>query len=35
MLEMAAKKGLFRLLERISRVFAMIVKHAAILSSRI
>jgi hypothetical protein len=26
---MAAKKGLFRLLARISRVFALIAKHAA------
>jgi hypothetical protein len=30
---MAAKKGLFRLLARISRVFAVMVKHAVMLLS--
>ena len=32
---MAAKKGLFRLLERISRVFAVIVKHLRVLTGQI
>jgi hypothetical protein len=34
-LKMAVKRGLFRLLARISRVFAVIVKHAVMLFSRI
>jgi hypothetical protein len=34
-LEMATKKGLFRLLARISRVFAVIVKHTVMLLSQI
>jgi hypothetical protein len=34
-LEMAVKRGLFRLLARISRVFAVIVEHVVIFLSHI